>query len=189
MRTTSETDGLQAPISMTVVRRIPLYLNVVRRLREEGLEWVSSEELAQATGLNPSSVRTDLGCFGKFGLARHGYNVVKLNQALEGILGVDRTMNVVIVGAGHMGQAIANHENFRKRGFYVKAVLDNAPAVIGQQVAGVTVQPVTALADLVSREGLEIGAICVPASQAQWVAPSCWWKQASPRSGISLRSS
>ncbi len=72
MRTTSETDGLQAPISMTVVRRIPHYLNVVRRLRDEGLEWVSSEELAQACGLNPSSVRTDLGCFGKFGLARQG---------------------------------------------------------------------------------------------------------------------
>ncbi len=78
--------------------------------------------------------------------------MAKLNQALEGILGVDRTLNLAIVGAGHMGQAIANHESFRKRGFFVKAILDNAPAVIGQRVAGAMVKPVSQLAEIVKRE-------------------------------------
>ncbi len=169
MRTTSDADGTREPISITVIRRIPEYLNVVRRLREEGLEWVSSEELAQACGMKPSSVRTDLGYFGKFGLTRRGYDVVKLNHALEQILGIDRTFHMAIVGAGHMGQAIANHENFRKRGFHVKAILDSDPKVIGRKVAGLVVLPIDQLADVVKREKVELGAICVPAANAQWV--------------------
>lgn len=170
MRTMSQVAGLRAPISIAVIRRIPEYLNVVRRLREEGVEWVSSEELAQACGLNPSSVRTDLGYFGKFGLVRRGYSVVGLNEALERVLGIDHTLNMVIVGAGNMGQAIANHESFRRRGFYVKAILDRSPEVIGQQVAGLTVLPVTQLAEVVKREKIDVGVICVPAAQAQAVA-------------------
>jgi len=170
MRSITGSNGADQPISMTVIRRIPEYLNVVKKLRDEGVEWVSSEELAQACGMTPSSVRQDLNNFGKFGLSRHGYNVATLNQALERILGIDNAFNMVIVGAGHMGRAIANYQNFRRRGFFVRGIFDNNPAVIGQQVAGLAVRPMEELARIVKEERVQLGAICVPAANAQEVA-------------------
>ena len=170
MRTPPAGDGRDQPISMTVIRRIPAYLNLVRKLRDEGVEWVSSEELARACGMTPSSVRQDLSNFGRFGLTRHGYNVAVLDQALERILGIDDTFNLVIVGAGHMGRAIANYQNFRRRGFFVRGIFDHHPQVIGQQVAGLTVRALQDLPALVQSERVQLGAICVPAPAAQSVA-------------------
>lgn len=163
-------DESEPAISMTVIRRIPSYLAVVHRLQEEGVEWVSSEALANECGTTPSSVRQDLSNFGKFGLTRYGYNVAGLNQALERILGIDHTFNMVIVGAGHMGRAIANYQNFRRRGFHLKGIFDNAPAVIGHEVAGLWVQPLSELPMTVRRERVQLGAVCVPAGSAQEVA-------------------
>jgi redox-sensing transcriptional repressor len=170
MRTRNGNGELEQPISMTVVRRIPTYLNVTRLLREEGVEWVSSEELARACGVAPSSVRTDLGNLGKLGMTRHGYSVATLLQALEDVLGIDRSFNLVIVGAGNMGQAIANHQNFRRRGFHLKGIFDNNPAVVGQEIAGHIVQPMSNLVKVVKREQVDLGAVCVPAESAQAVA-------------------
>jgi redox-sensing transcriptional repressor len=169
MRSATGADGEQ-PISMTVIRRIPAYLNVVRKLREEGVEWVSSHELAKACAMTPSSVRQDLSHFGKFGLTRHGYNVMVLNQALEQILGVDNAFNLVIVGAGNLGRAIANYESFRRRGFFLRAIFDNHPEVIGQEVAGLAVRPLEQMAQVVREQRVHLGAICVPGPAAQAVA-------------------
>lgn len=160
----------QPKISDPTVRRLSLYLRLLRELEEEGVGLVSSRELAGRGGVTPAQVRKDLSLFGSFGTRGQGYSVPELASTLEGILGVGRRWRVALVGVGKIGSALLGYRDLRRRGFDVVAAFDIAPGKIGTRVHGVRVWPVDDLEEVVRDEGVEIGVIATPPEAAQEAA-------------------
>jgi redox-sensing transcriptional repressor len=168
----------QAPprgsVSELTASRLSLYLRCLSDLETEGTAHVSSEEMARRFDLNAAQIRKDLAIFGEFGVRGVGYEVGALRKHLLAILGLDQTRKVAIIGAGHLGQALADSGGFASEGFRVAALCDNDPEKIGTKTrGGLTVQDVRRLRDLVEKEGIAIGVITVPAAAAQEVAQRC----------------
>ncbi|MBN1270528.1 MAG: redox-sensing transcriptional repressor Rex [Kiritimatiellae bacterium] len=157
-------------IPQPVVRRLPKYLTQVQDLRKAGVEWASSQDLAEALGLTSSTVRQDLSHLDILGISKRGYEVAALERALVGALGGGRTWKVAVVGAGNLGCALAANEEFREKGFDVCALVDTSPRVIGRKVGRLTVEDVAALAEIVRERGVGIAMLAVPASAAQEAA-------------------
>lgn len=111
-------------IPEAVLRRLPKYYKLLSVLESEGVKKVSSNTISTRLNLTASQVRQDLSHFGAFGLQGYGYNVESLKEEIKGILGLTREYNIVIVGAGHIGQALANYRGFAKNGMHVLAVFD-----------------------------------------------------------------
>ncbi len=153
-----------------VLRRLPRYLIDAQELRASGETWVSSVALGSALGLTSSTVRQDLSHLDLEGVSKRGYEIDKLISALTRELGADKKHGVVIVGAGFLGSAIAMHGDLSRYGFEVRAIVDVDPEIIGTTVAGLRVDPLGALREVVEREGVDIGIIAVPAPAAQAVA-------------------
>ncbi len=153
-----------------VVYRLPQYLARVRELRDSGAEWVSSSELARDLGLTSSTVRQDLSHLQVCGVSRRGYPTRKLEQLLSRVLGANRVHRVVIVGAGYLGTALALHGGLAEQGFQVCGIFDDDPAIIGDRVGPLRIQPMTELNKSVKEHRIEIGLITVPAAAAQEVA-------------------
>jgi redox-sensing transcriptional repressor len=139
-------------------------------LIEEGREWISSRELAEALDVTSSTVRQDLSCLDIIGTARRGYRTADLEAAVMKLLGRDRESNMVIVGAGNLGRALALHQEFPRQGFTVCGLFDSSPAVVGREFGTLTVQSMTDLPGTVSERNVEIGVIAVPPGAAQEVA-------------------
>ncbi len=161
---------IKAKIPVPVVRRLPRYLIYVRELQETGVEWVSSLELAQALALTSSTVRQDLSHLDMSGVSKRGYRISDLETVLVDTLGGTRTLPVVVVGAGLLGSAIAQHGNLEKNGFEVRAILDSDPALVGKKEGSLRVIPMRNLKKVVADKQIEIGIIAVPSEQAQQVA-------------------
>lgn len=106
-------------ISQAVVNRLPRYYRYLGELMESGVERISSNELSEYMKVTASQIRQDLNNFGGFGQQGYGYNVESLYAEIAKILGIDQSHNMIIIGAGNLGQAIANYENFEKRGFFL----------------------------------------------------------------------
>lgn len=157
-------------ISDSTVRRLSHYYRVLGELEAEGKRVVSSHRLAQSEGITSAQVRKDLSYFGSFGRRGLGYNVVHLRGEIRNILGLDRRWRVALVGAGHIGAALANYRGFERQGFDIVAVFDADPARVGTAVAGQTVRPFSELAAGGSDERFEIGVIATPVASAQEVA-------------------
>lgn len=157
-------------IPASVIRRLPRYLTQAQRLRQEGVEWVSSSLLAETLGLTSSTVRQDLSYIDFKGVSKKGYPSVGLETALARTLGVDRDVVCVLVGAGNLGRALSMHEGFARQGFKIVAVFDNNPAVVGKKIGRFVVQGVTDLATTVAGESVDIGIVSVPHDAAQDVA-------------------
>ena len=155
-----------------MVRRLPRYLIDAQELQASGETWVSSVELGDALGLTSSTVRQDLSHLELEGVSKRGYEIEKLISALTRELGADRRHGVVIVGAGYLGSAIALHGDLERHGFEVRAIVDVDPEIVGTTVAGLPVGPLGGLPQLIEHEGIDIGIIAVPASEAQSVADS-----------------
>ena len=153
-----------------VVRRLPLYLQSLVHLQEQGKMVVSSAELGHWAGFNPAQVRKDLSFFGEFGKQGLGYEVAYLRAQLERILQIDREWKVVLVGAGTLGHALAHYDTFGRWHFNLTAVFDSDPEKIGQQIGGLQVQPMSNLSHTVREKGISIAIIAVPAAAAQDVA-------------------
>jgi redox-sensing transcriptional repressor len=151
------------------VRRLPKYLTYVRELREDGTEWVSSQELAGGLGLTSSTVRQDLSHLEISGISKRGYETKSLEDVLFRELGGHVTRPVVIVGAGNLGCALARHEVFRKLGFDVCGIFDAETKVIGRKVGSLTVGGMDDLPAFVREHRVEIGIVAVPAGAAQQV--------------------
>ena len=123
-------------ISKAVIRRLPRYYRYLGELLEEGVERISSNELSSKMHVTASQIRQDLNNFGGFGQQGYGYNVPYLYAEIGKILGLDRTHHIIIIGAGNLGQALANYVKFEKRGFKVVGIFDINPVLKGISIRG-----------------------------------------------------
>jgi redox-sensing transcriptional repressor len=151
------------------VARLPLYLRALGTLAEDGVSTVSSEELATAAGVNSAKLRKDLSYLGSYGTRGVGYDVDYLVFQVSRELGLTQDWPVVIVGLGHLGHALANYGGFASRGFAIRALVDADPAIVGTEIAGLPVVPLTQLEEVVGDLGVAIGVIATPAQVAQEV--------------------
>lgn len=156
-------------IPEATVARLPVYHRALLALSERGVGTVSSEELAAAAGVNSPKLRKDLSHLGSYGTRGVGYDVDYLVYQIARELGLTQDWAVVIVGVGHLGQALANYGGFASRGFRIVGLVDADPARVGEQVAGVPVSHLGQLEDLVRSTRATIGVIAVPGSAAQQV--------------------
>ncbi|MGQ9516808.1 MAG: redox-sensing transcriptional repressor Rex [Anaerolineae bacterium] len=152
-----------------VVSRLPLYLRALNFLAEEGVETISSAELAQRLGISSAQIRKDLSFFGEFGKQGTGYNVEFLRKKIKEILNLTRIWDVALVGAGDLGHALVHYGGFLGQGFRISLVFDNNPQKIGQEIAGLIIQPANRIKELIRQHGIQIAIIAVPASAAQKV--------------------
>ena len=136
-------------ISQAVIGRLPRYFRFLGELKDEGVERISSQELSGIMNVTASQIRQDFNNFGGFGQQGYGYNVEYLYQEIGRILGLDKTHHLIIVGAGNLGQALANYMNFERRGFIFTGVFDNNPALYGRKIRGIEVRPMEEVADFV----------------------------------------
>lgn len=151
------------------VARLPLYLRALTTLAERGVSTVSSDQLAEAAGVTSAKLRKDLSYLGSYGTRGVGYGVDFLRHQISREIGLTQDWAVVLVGIGHLGHALANYTGFASRGFRIAALVDTDPAQIGQEVAGLTVQPADQLEELIKRHRIAIGVIATPARAAQGV--------------------
>jgi len=157
-------------IPAIVVARLPLYLRSLNLLAEAGVTVISSAELGARLGITPAQIRKDLSFFGEFGKQGTGYDVLYLRDKLKEILHLDRQWPVVLVGAGDLGRAIAQHGGLSERGFHIVAIFDRDPQKIGQTIGDVEVENIDLLPIIVRRRKLQIAIVAVPAQQAQRAA-------------------
>ena len=157
-------------ISKATIDRMPLYFRTLRQIQEEGVEIISSEELGRRIGVTPEQIRKDLASFGEFGKKGVGYYVEELVSHIRDILGLNRQWNVAIVGVGHLGWALANHQNFRSLGFNLAAIFDVDLSKIGLHINGVEVLHADQMEEVVRERDIHIGIITVPEASAQQVA-------------------
>ncbi len=157
-------------ISQAVVARLPRYLRYLGELRDEGVERVSSQELSDIMQVTASQIRQDLNTFGGFGQQGYGYNVGYLSDEIGKILGLNREHRLIIVGAGHLGQALVNYSNFERRGFLFRGLFDCDPKVCGKKIRGISVRPMEELADFVRENQIDIAVLTIPKTSAVEVA-------------------
>jgi redox-sensing transcriptional repressor len=154
-------------IPEATVSRLPLYLQALTSLAEQGLATVSSEELAAAAGVGSAKLRKDLSHLGSYGTRGVGYEVEYLVYQISRELGLTQDWRVIIVGVGNLGHALANYNGFTSRGFTVAALVDAAPEVAGTSVAGLPVLPLGELDGAVRELEIQIGVVATPADVAQ----------------------
>lgn len=158
------------PIPEATVGRLPLYLRALVEMAENGTSTVSSETLAEATGVNSAKVRKDLSHLGSYGTRGVGYDVAYLIHQVRRELGLTQAWPIVIAGIGNLGQALANYRGFVERGFRTVALLDNDPAKIGTSIDGLSIRSIDDIQAVVREHQAAIGVIATPAAAAQEVA-------------------
>ena len=154
-------------IADSTVRRLSLYLRFLEESAQRGLVTISSDELARRGGTTSAQVRKDLSFFGSFGKRGLGYSVPELTDSLREILGLRRDWQVIIVGAGKIGTALAQYRGFRQRGFRVTAVYDRDPKRIGTKWDSLTVRDMSTIERDLSKEHVDIAVLTTPAEEAQ----------------------
>ena len=157
-------------ISKAVIARLPRYYRYLQDLLEEGTERISSNELSKKMYTTASQIRQDLNNFGGFGQQGYGYNVQYLFEEIGKILGLDREHNIIIVGAGNLGQALANYVEFEKKGLMIKGIFDVNPRLIGNTVRGIEIRMIDEVEAFIRDNKIEIAALTVPKSKAEDMA-------------------
>ena len=157
-------------IPEATVARLPLYLRSLVEVADEGMSTISSERLAEMSGVNAAKVRKDLSYLGSYGTRGVGYDVEYLLFQMSRELCLTHDWHVVIAGIGNLGHALANYAGFRERGFPIAALVDADPRVIGSVVNGITVRHIDELPDIAADQQISIGIIATPAGAAQGVA-------------------
>ena len=157
-------------ISQAVIRRMPRYYRYLGELLDEGVERISSNDLSSRMNVTASQIRQDLNNFGGFGQQGYGYNVKYLYEEIGKILGLNTTHYVIIIGAGHLGQALANYVKFEKLGFVITALFDVDPKLIGTNVRGIPVLSIDELPDYVKNHTVDIAALTMTKSKAAQIA-------------------
>lgn len=157
-------------ISIAVIRRLPKYHRYLKEMLDKDIKRISSKELSKTIGFTASQIRQDLNNFGGFGQQGYGYNVEDLYNEIGKILGLTRTYNVVIVGAGNLGQALANYSSFGRLGFNLQAMFDKNPKLIGLKINNVEVLDMDKFESFVEENNIEIVYICTSRDGAQDVA-------------------
>ncbi len=153
-----------------VIDRLPIYLNCLVQLRNEGYETVSSQKLGELTEINPAEIRRDLSFFGSFGKKGVGYNVARMIKEFSHIIGSDEPHRIILVGAGNLGNAIASYDGLSKHDFKVTAIFDNDPEKIDGKIGRISVKSIDTLNKYNKKAKIKIGIIAVPENAAQQVA-------------------
>jgi len=157
-------------VSMAVIKRLPKYHQCLGRLLRENIERISSQELSHLLGFTASQIRQDLNNFGEFGQQGYGYNVESLYNEIAKILGLNTLHKMVIVGAGNLGQALANYEDFEVHGFKILALFDVNPRLIGLKIRDIPILDPDELDYFINRNDIDIAVIAVPSERAPEVA-------------------
>ena len=157
-------------ISKAVIRRLPRYYRYLGELLEEGVERISSNELSSKMHVTASQIRQDLNNFGGFGQQGYGYNVPYLYAEIGKILGLDRTHHIIIIGAGNLGQALANYVKFEKRGFKVVGIFDINPVLKGISIRGNEIRMMNELPDFLRENDVQIATLTLPKAYAEETA-------------------
>ncbi len=161
---------VEKEISQAVISRLPRYYRYLGDLLENNEERISSGDLSKRMNVTASQIRQDLNNFGGFGQQGYGYNVKYLHTEIGKILGLDKKHNIVIIGAGNLGQALANYSSFDKLGFVLKGIFDINPRIEGVTIRGVKIHLMDELADFVRSEDVEIAVLTLPKAKAIEVA-------------------
>lgn len=156
-------------ISSAVIRRLPRYYRYLGELIECGIDRISSKDLSVRMKVTASQIRQDLNNFGGFGQQGYGYNVRYLYEEIGKILGIDRTHNMVVIGAGNLGRAIANYGDFSKRGFLVLSLFDSDEKLKGECVNGIEIRMMSELSEFIRENNIEIVALTIPKAVAKEV--------------------
>lgn len=155
---------------MAVIKRLPKYYRYLRELDKNEVDRISSKELSEKIGFTASQIRQDLNCFGDFGQQGYGYNVKELLYQISVILGLNKEYNTVIIGAGNIGQAIANYNSFHKMAFNLKGIFDVNVKLIGLKIRDIEIRDMDEIEKFLKDENIHIAIICVPKGRAQGVA-------------------
>lgn len=157
-------------ISNAVIRRLPKYYRYLKELLRNEIYRTSSNELSSMTGFSASQIRQDLNNFGGFGQQGFGYDVFNLSNEIGKIIGADKNYKIIIVGAGNIGQAIANYTGFYENGYEVLAIFDNNPSLIGSNIKDITIKDIADIETYLSENFVDITVICTPKSVSQAIA-------------------
>lgn len=157
-------------ISQAVIRRLPRYYRYLGDLLENEVERISSHDLSKKMNVTASQIRQDLNNFGGFGQQGYGYNVKYLHTEIGKILGLNETHNFIIIGAGNLGQALANYVSFEKRGFVVKGLFDINPKLEGITIRGIPIRKMDEMKEFIQANDIEIAVLTLPKTNATDVA-------------------
>ncbi|AFK87611.1 MULTISPECIES: redox-sensing transcriptional repressor Rex [Thermoanaerobacterium] len=157
-------------VPMPVIRRLPRYHRYLEELLKNDVKRISSRELSERMGVTASQIRQDLNNYGGFGQQGYGYNVEELYNTLTKILGLDKTYSTIIIGAGNLGQAIANYTNFERTGFSLKGIFDINPRLFGLKIRDIEIMDVETLEDFLSKNKIDIAILCIPKDNSQIMA-------------------
>ena len=150
----------QVKISNAVIKRLPRYRRYLKELKKKGVDKISSNEFSRLIGYTASQIRQDLNNFGGFGQQGYGYSVDGLYDEISAILGLDKKYKMVIMGAGNLGQAIANHTYYYKTGFVVDSIFEVNPRLIGIKINDIEVRDYEDIVEYVEENDIDIGVIC-----------------------------
>ena len=153
-------------ISKAVIKRLPRYYRYLGELLEENVERISSNDLSRKMHVTASQIRQDLNNFGGFGQQGYGYNVKFLYTEIGKILGLDTIHPMIIVGAGNLGQALANYSDFEKRGFKLAGIFDINPVLEGISVRGIEIRMISELPEFLKNNHIEIAILTLPKNKA-----------------------
>ena len=161
---------MEKEISRAVIRRMPRYYRYLGELIDAGVERISSNDLSSRMNVTASQIRQDLNNFGGFGQQGYGYNVKYLYEEIGKILGLSEKHNIIIVGAGNLGQALANYVEFEKFGFRIIALFDVNPRLKDQSIRGIKIHMLDELDQFIRKEHVDIAALTVPKAKADTIA-------------------
>jgi redox-sensing transcriptional repressor len=157
-------------ISLAVIRRLPRYYRYLDDLLRMDITRISSKELSARMGITASQIRQDLNCFGGFGQQGYGYNVESLYNEIGNILGINSKFRTIIIGAGNMGQALANYGNFERRGFTLVGIFDVDPKLVGTKIRDIEITHMDLIDEFVTKNKVDIAILAVPYEQTPVIA-------------------
>lgn len=160
----------ETKVSNATIKRLPRYFRYLRELRQNNIFRISSRELSKMMNVTASQIRQDLNCFGGFGQQGYGYNVDYLYRNISEILGVTRSFNAVIIGAGNLGRALSHSPIFEKRGVNLTAIFDSSASAIGTKAGEFTILDVKTLEEFCVRNHVDIAVLTVPRDSAKVIA-------------------
>lgn len=159
--------AVKKKIPRNTITRLSIYLRELTHLEQEGKKSISSSELAEATDLTDTQVRKDFSHFGQFGISGTGYEVLSLKGEIRSILGKDRILDVILIGAGNLGSALLSYPSFKKQGFNIKVAFDIDTRKIGQKVSDIEINDIENAKDFIKKEKIKIAILAIPAFSAQ----------------------
>lgn len=161
-------------ISQAVIKRLPRYMRYLTEMRARGVVRISSQELSEQMKVTASQIRQDLNLFGGFGQQGYGYNVENLIHEIGSILGLDQSHDIIVIGAGNLGRALAGYANFENRGLYIRALFDIAPENTVSQVRGLPVYSMDTLPEYLRNNRVDIAVLTIPKTAALAVAQTLY---------------